>query len=633
MLKKQKKIKKNLNPLAIIISIIFFLLSFFYKDTFFLLIGVVLIISIFVDRYLYDLSYKKIARPKIKFPDLKNLSIKKGVKNIDFRLLLNNKIFLIYVGLFTVFFTFVSLRILEASSENNIFIAYFKSTFFTFFNRLDILLVLILLSGALVFILYRKQQNIRKAISFTGLTLLTAWVLSPLITLIFGLVQVNWAPIKVNNSSEVKWGADEVVNYLKDSNNLPTIRNGEENFSKTIVDAYEGINSSENLFFNNNVLNLIPENFVFTTVKNNSDLVIVKNSLVFRKINEDEIEKISPVLGKLYVKNYLEDRYVKSEPKIEVLGRQEYLSYRETMFNEQIKEVRDLQTEITNEVNRIYGVISQAKQNITLGEQYVQDSRNKQQADYDYCKSAGYYTYYYEPGFHRYYSDQECENVRGQWDSIVIGYQNEISEWQAILGQAQAEASEWNQINEDLEYYVTLIETQKGQTVYELGIFQPEDQIIKIALDYTSSNTLADYLSTLVHEYFHYTSYVSEETVLPGFFEEGLTEYFARKAIKQELNISTQLGYPVLVKIIEKIVDDIGEDELKEIYLTKNTDRLIGILNEKYGDTFYNESELYFTLLPFLPAEDQLTVANNILIRIGGNQLNSDDIFSKESNL
>ena len=152
-------------------------------------------------------------------------------------------------------------------------------------------------------------------------------------------------------------------------------------------------------------------------------------------------------------------------------------------------------------------------------------------------------------------------------------------------------------------------------------------------MDYTSSNTLADYLSTLVHEYFHYTSYVSEETVLPGFFEEGLTEYFARKAIKQELNISTQLGYPVLVKIIEKIVDDIGEDELKEIYLTKNTDRLIGILNEKYGDTFYNESELYFTLLPFLPAEDQLTVANNILIRIGGNQLNSDNIFSKESNL
>src|SRR4029078_3193695 len=132
----------------------------------------------------------------------------------------------------------------------------------------------------------------------------------------------------------------------------------------------------------------------------------------------------------------------------------------------------------------------------------------------------------------------------------------------------------------------------------ELGVFVPSDSV-KVVINNKSSHSIGDYYETLVHEYLHYASYTPGKRLESSFFEEGLTEYFARQTIKDTLQIDTNIGYPVAVKIIQALTNRIAEVDLADVYFTKNQLALEKILNLTYGDNFYKDNITLFETLMY----------------------------------
>jgi hypothetical protein len=168
----------------------------------------------------------------------------------------------------------------------------------------------------------------------------------------------------------------------------------------------------------------------------------------------------------------------------------------------------------------------------------------------------------------------------------------------------------------------------------ELGVFEPKDKI-KIAFATTSSHAIADYLETVAHEYLHYTSYISQaKRFSDSFFEEGLTEYFARNIIQKELQTTTNLGYPVQVKIITEMTKRIPESDFMDSYFTKDDAELIYMVDRAYGDGFYENNQILFETLQYTSDPKQmLQLANTIMKKIDGQRLTEKDLFSNYSKL
>ncbi|HSW88866.1 MAG TPA: hypothetical protein VLG12_06915 [Candidatus Saccharimonadales bacterium] len=225
-------------------------------------------------------------------------------------------------------------------------------------------------------------------------------------------------------------------------------------------------------------------------------------------------------------------------------------------------------------------------------------------------------------------------------DKEIATIEDKISSISAIMKHDKNKTiAEQNQLDE-YQYYDTFFKTQrnilqnqKRNIPHELGDFEPKDAI-KIVIDTTSSHAIADYLETVTHEYLHYASYVKGQSFSNSFFEEGLTEYFARRAIKDDLHISTNLGYPVFVKIITEMTKLIPESELADIYFSQDENNLEEALNRVYGDNFYEDNYVLFDSLQYTSDPHQIVkIANDIMKKIGGSPLKEKDLISTYSSL
>lgn len=177
-----------------------------------------------------------------------------------------------------------------------------------------------------------------------------------------------------------------------------------------------------------------------------------------------------------------------------------------------------------------------------------------------------------------------------------------------------------------------IIKFQVEKVPHESGLFVPENSI-KIVFGTANVHELVDYFSTVVHEYLHYASFVSDKKRFENsFFEEGLTEYFARGAIKESLDTDTNLGYPVQVKIIKQITKMITETELADLYFVKDETGLEKALDRVYGDDFYKDNAVLFETLQFSSDPKQtLKLANEIMQKINGQPLTEKDLYSSYS--
>jgi hypothetical protein len=219
------------------------------------------------------------------------------------------------------------------------------------------------------------------------------------------------------------------------------------------------------------------------------------------------------------------------------------------------------------------------------------------------------------------------------WETTLVGLSSDADKLSLGLQKDQ-------QTLKDYQYYDDFFRAQKklgaistGNISSELGVFEPNDSI-KVVINTTSPHSIADYFETLTHEYLHYASYTSGKRLDSSFFEEGLTEYFARQTIKDNLDVDTNTGYPLPVKIISILTNRIAEVDLADIYFSKNQSELEHALDLAYGDNFYQNNYILFESLLYTPdPQDALDTANTLLKHLGEPALKENDVFSTQSNL
>ena len=195
--------------------------------------------------------------------------------------------------------------------------------------------------------------------------------------------------------------------------------------------------------------------------------------------------------------------------------------------------------------------------------------------------------------------------------------------------------AEYESYKEFYTYQKDRLEDAAQSIPHELGVFRDPDTIT-IIFNTNNPHAVADYLATLVHEYLHYASFVSKDKQFTSsFFEEGLTEYLARGAINRNLRMTTNLGYPLQVKIIEQMTNMITESEFAELYFNKDEEGLERALDRVYGDGFYENNLVLFESLQYSSdPEEMVAIANAIMEKIGGEEaLTEKDLKSSYSSL
>ncbi len=493
--------------------------------------------------------------------------------------------------------------------------------------------IVLVISIILVYATGIRSMNSKAIFKTYLISFVISLLISPLLVFAIGFLHMNLISLQARimpDSLGIENNRDKVIEKVKNLKEAPQIVNSTNKDETSILKAILSSTQSDyGQYYLDSIVTKIPHNLIADIPIDPDSISLLGKYLFISEINKNDIEQLSPTLGKLLISSSLDSRYIKDPPVVKVLGRQEYLKYREDKINEQIEKIDKYIAEAQKNVNILYTGISNSKGNISSSQANISDSISKRDSFYSWCINAGYYSYYLNQ-FYRSYSDEYCNSGREEWNVIIAKYDQNIKENQNYLAYAQKELPQYQAILQQFKDIRDSTNQQKSSTPYELGLFEPDNEI-RIALDETSSNRLADYFSTLVHEYYHYTSYVSEEKVLPQFFEEGLTEYFARKSIVKTLSISTNEGYPGLVVIINEMAKKISDEKLLDIYLTKNYEALIGELNAAYGEKFYADSSLYFDVIPLMDANSSLKYINDILFRIGGKEVSENDLYSKKS--
>lgn len=559
-------------------------------------------------------------------------SFEVDLKKLNFKTKLSyaNLVFLLLSSLAFAYFAIFKLHNIDG--DNFILIKYYAALLNNINDYLLIFLMLLTPLFLITFRLIQKGKRVGKLLrSFficfinLGFSSLVGLVL----VIIFSASEISLFRLQIASnpkSAGIIVDQNTIIDELKKMANPPTILGKDKNIEDIIVLLKE---KNKSTFYKNNIIPLAVRLSPIKSKLPSSSVMLLDNNLIITDFDKGKIESVSPVIAKLFVKNALAPRYIKDEPNVNLMDRQEYLKYRDDQINEAVQKIDDVLTQLQKGINILYSDISTDKKMISSNETSLSNSITERDEAYNYCMNAGYYSYYFGY-FYRFYSDSDCNNQKAEWDTIIAGFQKNIQDWKNRLAYDQKQLADFQDTKDNVENYRVIVASQKDQAPYELGLFEPEKSV-KVVLENTSTSSLADFYETLVHEYLHYTSYVSKDRKLDGFFEEGLTEYFARKVVKINLNTDTNLGYPLISKIIQEMIKKIPDDKLEEIYFTKNQDSLVSLLNESYGKNFYKDSQLYFTLIYYVPSKDAIKIANNIMFKIGGNELREDDLTSTRS--
>lgn len=618
------------NSISLIIGLFFIFIGVITKDySFFIIAGLFILFPLF------QLVPKVTKKIKIK-PNVKLIKPEKKVFEKD-----NHKIrtiILLSVPLL-IYFIIIGVYFLPSYQYSKIGLAQYYPSLLLFLSKhLVVTAPTIILVLVLSFV-KNKKQKIKLSLSWKRMfTFIFSFFISFSFSLFFilliSVIQILLIGVlsKANpNFISITTSTVQIKEKIKSDNDIPLIL-GSDNDPRSLIVENSSLIWKTSQFYNDNLLNALPKK-IFSIIKNpDSPIFLYKNYLVIKNIDKDIIQEISPLVSKKIVGKYFDTKYIRNEPNVEVISRQDYLKYRDDQFNEQLKEIQTLIDEIKKQIRFVNSKVSEAKSSISTLQGYVSLNSKYRDEEYNKCISETYTIFgYYSNYTYRRNSDQYCNQLRDNRNTQNEEYQSLINQHNKNLIYYQGQAYSLNQDFSDLDDYSKFVESAKTQTPYELGLFEPP-QSVKVVLESTSNKAIGDYFATLTHEYLHYTSYVSEERNLPLFFEEGLTELLSRNSIKEGLKIDTNIGYPLITKIMDTISSKIDKDVLYQIYFTKDESLLESTLNNKFGKNFYKDTEPFFMLIPYLSSDKALKLANNIMYRIEGPKLTEKDIYSTESN-
>lgn len=590
-------------------------------------------------------------RKKIRLLASFKITAKGGFKNNQIYKFLLPALFLVWL----LIFSYISIYKLGAPIENkSVFVSYYLLQFYLFKKAL---VVFAIFSVPLAYYWTKSQKSFSWKKYSVHLLLIVAvsffaFNSAFLCTYVFAFSQKTFINYKIKlhpKSNGLIWSKEDLVSKLNSENNPPKIIKAEDNINNQIVKYVVACSNNKGQFYQQLVLTGVLKRFPANmNIPNDSPVTMYADNLYVKNLDKDIFEAISPILAKLMIEKEVDGKDVKVIPEMHLMDRQEYNQFREDQINEVIARLDTALAKVTKVVNSYASAVSydkgkinynvdMANLTVSVGNSSYSNCINAQDTishyvagtcsyyPYTYC-SPGYFTYTYEPR----YSYGYCENMRNSYNDEIDQYNSEADNWRVQLQSDQYELNIYTEIRKIIAGYKEMAIASKDDIPYELGVFAPPNNI-KIAIDSTDTETLADYFGTVIHEYYHYTSYISSEKSLPTFFEEGLTEYFARKAVKDDMGIETNEGYPLIVKVIERMMDKIPEKDFQNIYFTKDSDLLVTTLDNAFGKNFSKDNELYFEYISYIPSKDALEITNKLLDKIGATEITEDDLFSKSS--
>jgi hypothetical protein len=437
-------------------------------------------------------------------------------------------------------------------------------------------------------------------------------------------VLINTNPKSLNIITDKK----QLVATLKGDNTPPQILATEDTSYDKLVSIAAAI-SGTSTFYGSTILPSIPS-FLLPPIKDLGPSILLDNTVIIANVNKTELETLSPIVGYMFIKHYFPERSIHFYPKFIVIDDNEYESYRALDSKEKLKTLDTQLTALNEAISSDSASLTKMKENITNNKARISQTFTQKDTQMKKCNAAGHY----ESGIFKHdYTPEYCTAQATSFDTTVDTANKEIDEKTKQLPLVQ------NQLDLYKQYKTFFTSQKKLNSVldknipHELGVFKPPSTI-RVLIDVKSSHALADYFATSVHEYLHYASHQDNKSFSILFFEEGLTEYFARQIIKDNLNISTNLGYPVFAKIIAQMTKAIPESDLADIYFTKDQAKLESTIDSVYGENFYKNNALLFTQLQYASNPAQiLTLANTIMKHLRGAPMTAQDIFSTDSHL
>jgi hypothetical protein len=459
-----------------------------------------------------------------------------------------------------------------------------------------------------------KKNYLLSAFQLINL-LVISFFLSYIALLFVAFIQLNIFAILININPKILGIVTDkktVISTIKKNNYPPKIVTGsdERNIELTkIAGAITGTNSLYGYY----ILPSVPGFFVLPIKNSGSSLLLIDNTLIITRLNSGDLQNISPIVSYLLIQQYFPDRKIRAYPKISIMNKAQYQKHRTDEFREGLATI--------NENIEKYKILA-ASDSAFIREDNAMLSYNKSLVDksiseYKTCLADGDYSLIY------------CKDLLSTLRKSQLGDKE-------IAGLNNKLESDRNRLKEDEEYQkfyeglVNNLHLAEGSIPQEFGAFTPPDTISVAFNTSDSSHTIADYLETLVHEYLHYASYITDnQRLTDSFFEEGLTEYFARQVIKDNLNVSTNLGYPVSAKIFGQMTNRILERDIADAYFSKDQNGLEKLLDRVYGDNFYKDSRIQFLNLQYSSSKERtLLFANEIMKKIGGDPLKEKDLLS-----
>lgn len=491
---------KYLRYLIFIIPLGLCILTFLYKDSFYLLLaGVTFLFSLFfiLPKLLSD---KRISLPISKkhtreshhegeFRAEEVLKASLGKHEVLIFTLISTLIF-------TAFFTYIAVYNLQTVPNiKNVLFEYYASQVAGFKQDgvyLSILLIVIAWLGPNItpkgknkkFNLKFSRSLFIKHFILACSALVAAFVVSFLTIYIYGVAQLNIAVYELKSSPNavgVVYGKNAINSKLKSMTIVPQIVGSEGSTSNAILSAIVSNGSNKDSYYQNRVLKTVPHSLVMSFDLSNQPVVLVNNTLIINSIDKDTMQTLSPTLAHLLLKGYFKNRDLKGDPTISILNRQEYLAFRQDEINKQVVKIQAVIKKVEDYINTLYGDISNAKQKIAANQSAMQSEASNVDYYYNNCINAGY-SDYFTGSFYHTYSQSYCDSIKSQASSDIAQFQSNINSWNSTLSYDQNELAQAQTADQNLKDYAASIDSSKNSTPDELGLFEGPSHV-RVVLD------------------------------------------------------------------------------------------------------------------------------------------------------
>lgn len=481
----------------------------------------------------------------------------------------------------------------------------------------------------------KKGGFLRKYLRFLerfSVLILTGFVAALFILFMIALIQVNIVSILTYISPRtlgIETNSQTISENLKVMRSAPIVISGDEK-GKHVSLMIAIAQSGKMNFYGSRILASTPNFLVLPAKKTDEGVLMVGNTLIIKKINSPDFQLVSPILGHLMIKNYFPGRNIKTYPKVEFMDKSGYLGYRKEDFANKLKLFDELIAKVENEIMNLTNLVSEEKEKLEENRIKLDASSKLKEKEYSKCINTGHY----EDGIYvRTNSKTYCQERTLSYQELVSDIEKEGENLENSLREDEEKLKQYQGYAVFYKGQKLLTQEESFYISYEFGTFSAPETI-KISLTtQDNSQTLADYLELLVHEYLHYSSF--DETgkrISSSFFEEGITEYFARRITEEHLKTKTNMGYPVVEKIISQMTKRISERDLADIYFANDQAGLEKLLDRIYEEDFYNNNIVMFETLQYTSEKGQiLNLANKIMEVIGGEAVNESDLTTTYS--